>query len=140
MAGRTSRSNKDEQGVAVVSRHDEQEIEASDAVGDPLHEPGADQGIAVAVLFFVESIGTRRGMGYYIIDAWGRAAYPEMFAGIIALSLIVIAVPVAEENSTMPLMSVVCAPGTVLTGAVLTSPTSIAFLNRAEAHLGHDLT
>ncbi|MDJ0915195.1 MAG: ABC transporter permease [Desulfobacterales bacterium] len=45
-------------------------------------------GIAVAVLFFVESIGTRRGMGFYIIDAWGRADYPDMFVGIIALSFI----------------------------------------------------
>jgi NitT/TauT family transport system permease protein len=43
-------------------------------------------GIAVAVLFFVESIGTRRGLGFYIIDAWGRADYPSMFVGIIALS------------------------------------------------------
>ncbi len=45
-------------------------------------------GIAVAVLFFVESIGTRLGLGYYIIDSWGRADYPAMFVGIIFLSLI----------------------------------------------------
>jgi NitT/TauT family transport system permease protein len=45
-------------------------------------------GTAVAVLFFVESIGTSRGLGFYIIDAWGRADYPLMFVGIIALSLI----------------------------------------------------
>lgn len=43
-------------------------------------------GIAVAVLFFVESIGTRYGLGFYIIDAWGRADYPAMFVGIIGLS------------------------------------------------------
>jgi NitT/TauT family transport system permease protein len=45
-------------------------------------------GTAVAVLFFVESIATNRGLGFYIIDAWGRADYPTMFVGIIALSLI----------------------------------------------------
>jgi ABC-type nitrate/sulfonate/bicarbonate transport system permease component len=45
-------------------------------------------GTAVAVLFFVESIGTSKGLGFYIIDAWGRADYPTMFVGIIALSVI----------------------------------------------------
>ncbi|HBA53830.1 ABC transporter permease [Syntrophorhabdus aromaticivorans] len=45
-------------------------------------------GTAVAVLFFVESIATRKGLGFYIIDAWGRADYPTMFVGIIALSVI----------------------------------------------------
>jgi NitT/TauT family transport system permease protein len=44
-------------------------------------------GTAVAVLFFVESIATNRGLGYYIIDAWGRADYTTMFVGIITLSL-----------------------------------------------------
>ena len=45
-------------------------------------------GTAVAVLFFVESIGTNRGLGFYIIDSWGRADYAAMFVGIIALSVI----------------------------------------------------
>lgn len=45
-------------------------------------------GTAVAVLFFVESISTRRGLGLYLIDNWGRADYPAMFVGIIALSAI----------------------------------------------------
>ncbi|MDD2390664.1 MAG: ABC transporter permease [Desulfobacterales bacterium] len=45
-------------------------------------------GIAVAVLFFVESIGTRRGLGFFIIDSWGIADYPAMFVGIISLSAI----------------------------------------------------
>jgi len=36
----------------------------------------------------VESIATRKGLGFYIIDAWGRADYPTMFVGIIALSVI----------------------------------------------------
>lgn len=45
-------------------------------------------GTAVAVLFFVESMGTNRGLGFYIIDSWGRADYSTMFVGIIALSVI----------------------------------------------------
>jgi NitT/TauT family transport system permease protein len=45
-------------------------------------------GTAVAVLFFVESIGTNKGLGFYIIDTWGRADYASMFVGIIALSVI----------------------------------------------------
>jgi NitT/TauT family transport system permease protein len=45
-------------------------------------------GTAVAVLFFVESISTSRGLGLYLIDAWGRADYATMFVGIIALSAI----------------------------------------------------
>lgn len=45
-------------------------------------------GTAVAVLFFVESISARSGLGMYIIDAWGRADYVSMFVGMLALSLI----------------------------------------------------
>ncbi len=45
-------------------------------------------GTSVAVLFFVESIGTSKGLGFYIIDSWGRADYPTMFVGIISLSMI----------------------------------------------------
>lgn len=43
-------------------------------------------GTVVAVLFFVESIGTRYGMGFYILDAWGRAYTPQIFAGILVLA------------------------------------------------------
>ncbi|MBW2621606.1 MAG: ABC transporter permease [Deltaproteobacteria bacterium] len=43
-------------------------------------------GTAIAVLFFVESIGTRRGLGLYILDAWGMANYTIMYVGIISLS------------------------------------------------------
>jgi NitT/TauT family transport system permease protein len=45
-------------------------------------------GTVVAVLFFVESIGTRYGMGFYILDAWGRADIPQIFAGIVVLALL----------------------------------------------------
>ena len=44
-------------------------------------------GTVVAVLFFVESIGTRHGLGFYIIDAWGRADIPQIFVGMVVLAL-----------------------------------------------------
>ncbi len=45
-------------------------------------------GVAVAVLFFAESFATTSGLGYYIMASWGRLAYPEMYAGVIAMSLL----------------------------------------------------
>ncbi len=44
-------------------------------------------GTAVAVLFFAESIAGTNGLGWFIVDAWGRIDYPAMFAGIIAMAL-----------------------------------------------------
>jgi NitT/TauT family transport system permease protein len=44
-------------------------------------------GTAIAVLFFAESFATASGLGYYIItESWGRLAYPEMYAGVVAMS------------------------------------------------------
>jgi len=48
-------------------------------------------GTAVAVLFFSESIAGSTGLGYYVFDAWGRVAYDQMFAGILALALLGVA-------------------------------------------------
>ncbi len=45
-------------------------------------------GTAVSVLFFTETYGTDRGMGFYIVDAWMRLAYTQMYAGILILSLV----------------------------------------------------
>ena len=42
---------------------------------------------AISVLFFTETFGTRYGMGYFIMDAWLRVNYLEMYAGILVLSL-----------------------------------------------------
>jgi len=42
---------------------------------------------AVSVLFFTETFGTQYGMGYFIMDAWMRVNYPEMYSGILALSI-----------------------------------------------------
>jgi NitT/TauT family transport system permease protein len=44
-------------------------------------------GTAISVLFFTESFATFQGLGYYIFDAWSRIDYPEMFAGILGMSL-----------------------------------------------------
>ena len=45
-------------------------------------------GTAIAVLFFSESTAGQTGLGWYIYDAWGRIAYSEMFAGILAMALL----------------------------------------------------
>jgi len=42
---------------------------------------------AVSVLFFTETFGTQYGMGYFIMDAWLRVNYLEMYTGIVILSL-----------------------------------------------------
>jgi NitT/TauT family transport system permease protein len=46
-------------------------------------------GTAIAVLFFTESFATNAGLGYYVIvDTFQRIAYPEMYAGVVAMSLL----------------------------------------------------
>ena len=41
---------------------------------------------AISVLFFAETFGTQYGMGYFIMDAWLRIDYLEMYSGIVVLS------------------------------------------------------
>ena len=41
---------------------------------------------AISVLFFTETFGTQYGMGYFIMDAWLRVNYLDMYAGILVLS------------------------------------------------------
>lgn len=45
-------------------------------------------GTAVAVLFLAESIAGTSGLGWFIVDAWGRIDYPSMWAGIVAMALL----------------------------------------------------
>ncbi|MGQ9823893.1 MAG: ABC transporter permease [Desulfotomaculales bacterium] len=45
-------------------------------------------GTAIAVLFFAESFASSDGLGYYLMEAWSRYMYGEMFAGIIALGFL----------------------------------------------------
>lgn len=44
-------------------------------------------GTAVAVLFMVESFATASGLGFLIMDAWGRGDMMEMYSGILAMSI-----------------------------------------------------
>ncbi len=43
---------------------------------------------ALAVLFFAETFFTRYGLGYFIMDSWMKLAYLDMYAGIVAMSLV----------------------------------------------------
>ncbi len=45
-------------------------------------------GTAIAVLFFVESFATNTGLGYFILDAWSRLNYSEMYAGIVGMGIL----------------------------------------------------
>ena len=45
-------------------------------------------GTAIAVLFFVESFATTRGLGYLIMDAWSRADYPDLYAAIVTMGML----------------------------------------------------
>jgi len=44
-------------------------------------------GTAIAVLFFAESFATEEGLGYFIMDAWSRFNYADMFGGIVAMAV-----------------------------------------------------
>lgn len=43
-------------------------------------------GTAIAVLFIAESFASETGLGWYIVDAWTRVDYPDMYAAILALA------------------------------------------------------
>ncbi|WP_239004637.1 ABC transporter permease [Paenibacillus tepidiphilus] len=45
-------------------------------------------GTAISVLFFTEIYGTEHGMGFFIMDAWLRLDYSEMYAGILLFSFV----------------------------------------------------
>ncbi|THB74474.1 MAG: ABC transporter permease [Desulfobulbaceae bacterium] len=45
-------------------------------------------GTAVAILFFAESFATTRGLGYIIMDSWGRADYIALYSGIFFMALL----------------------------------------------------
>lgn len=47
-----------------------------------------NSGVSVAVLFFVESFATLTGLGYLIMDAWGKMDFDQMFVGIFGMSLL----------------------------------------------------
>lgn len=44
-------------------------------------------GSSIAALFFAENYATKAGIGYYIMNAWIKADYVQMYSGIVAISL-----------------------------------------------------
>jgi NitT/TauT family transport system permease protein len=45
-------------------------------------------GTALAVLFFAETFGTTRGLGWFVMESWMRMAYVDLFAGILCLGVV----------------------------------------------------
>ncbi|HAM16657.1 MAG TPA: ABC transporter permease [Eggerthellaceae bacterium] len=48
-------------------------------------------GTAIAVLFIAEAMAGSTGLGYFIMQSWSMVNYPRMFAGIIAMALLGVA-------------------------------------------------
>lgn len=44
-------------------------------------------GVSIATLFFSENFATTFGIGYFIMNCWVMADYVQMFAGILAMSM-----------------------------------------------------
>ncbi len=56
-------------------------------------------GTAVAVLFIAETYATTSGLGYYIIvESWGALRYAQMYAGVLAMSLLGVALYFAVDG------------------------------------------
>ncbi len=49
-------------------------------------------GVSIAALFFGENFATTYGIGYFIMNCWVMVDYVQMFAGIMALSIMGIAI------------------------------------------------
>ena len=45
-------------------------------------------GTAISVLFFAEAFAGSTGLGYFIYNAWGLLQYTQIFVGIIAMSIL----------------------------------------------------
>lgn len=55
-------------------------------------------GTAIAVLFIAETYATSSGLGYYIVvESWGALRYPQMYAGVLAMSLLGLALYYAVD-------------------------------------------
>jgi len=67
-------------------------------------------GISLASLFFAENYATVYGIGYYILSAWTKMNYVEMFGGILALGFLGIVMFWAIDRLEM-----ICAPWMKLT-------------------------
>ena len=83
-------------------------------------------GAGIAVLFFVESFATHRGLGFLIMDSWGRFDYEGMFTGIIGMSLL--GVLLYEVFNYME--KKICEWKTVQAGSTAAAPPLPAFWTR----------
>jgi NitT/TauT family transport system permease protein len=54
-------------------------------------------GTALAVLFFAENFGTTVGLGWFVMESWMRISYVDMFAGIMCLGLVGLALFLALD-------------------------------------------
>lgn len=55
-------------------------------------------GTAIAVLFIAETYATSSGLGYYIVvESWGALRYSQMYAGVLAMSLLGLALYYAVD-------------------------------------------
>ena len=54
-------------------------------------------GTSIAILFLAESIAGDSGIGYYVMQMWAMIDYPSMFAGIIAMAAMGVAIYEALE-------------------------------------------
>lgn len=54
-------------------------------------------GTTIAVLFLSETFASMDGLGWYIMDAWSRVDYPEMYAAIVSLALFGLALYLAAD-------------------------------------------
>src|SRR5512137_133588 len=56
-------------------------------------------GTAIAVLFIAETYATSSGLGYYIVvESWGALRYAQMYAGVLAMSLLGLALYFAVDG------------------------------------------
>jgi ABC-type nitrate/sulfonate/bicarbonate transport system permease component len=70
-------------GRAAVARH----VVFPSALPALLSALRVSLGTAIAVLFIAESFASETGLGWYIVDAWTRIDYVDMYAAILALAL-----------------------------------------------------
>jgi taurine transport system permease protein len=69
-------------GPAAVARH----VVFPSALPALLSGLRVSLGTAIAVLFIAESFASETGLGWYIVDAWTRIDYADMYAAILALA------------------------------------------------------
>ena len=75
------------QSLGAGKRHMFTEIIIPASMGEVLTSARLALGTAISILFFTETFGTEFGMGYFIMDAWMRVNYLDMYGGIVVLSL-----------------------------------------------------